>query len=434
MNPIKRAFLYVTRKRGKSLLLTSILFVVSTLVLCGLATLDAEDKKSTELRGATGTSFTVNRTESWGDGESGEQGNFSNYNKSELITDDMIDKIANTAGIKGYNAVYEAVLNLYDQNQKRYGNDPSTGQGAMGFRSYGSMDTQYSSYFLAREVALVEGRHISKEDENSVIISEDTAKKYGLKLGDKISAVNDPLNNDPYVELEVVGIFEVLADSEDVKDQWSMDAWYDYNTYAFVSMDSMKELLVNYQTDGPNKGYISADFYVNDPSQLDNVIQKVQEIDGIQWDSFEITANDKVYERTASSMSDISTLIQIMITVIVVISMGIVTLILTMWIKSRVKETGILMASGISKVSILFQHITEVGMIAIISFPLSYLYSNLVAGIVGEWLGKTGNIIVTSNHFSLVCGFGALLLIIAILVSCISTLRMKPKEILSKMD
>lgn len=130
-------------------------------------------------------------------------------------------------------------------------------------------------------------------------------------------------------------------------------------------------------------------------------------------------------------MSDISSLIRTLIIVIVLISMGIVTLILSMWLKGRIRETGILLAAGISRASILFQHILEVGMIAVISFPPSYLFSQAIASGIGGLFGKTG-VIVSAEHFELVCGLGSLFLAAAILVSCIPMLRLKPKEILSK--
>ena len=43
MNLMKRAYLYVFRKKRKSLLLLSVVFVISTLVICGLASMDAEE-------------------------------------------------------------------------------------------------------------------------------------------------------------------------------------------------------------------------------------------------------------------------------------------------------------------------------------------------------------------------------------------------------
>lgn len=431
MNACKRAFLYITRKRGKTLLLTLIILVISSLVLSGLAALDAEEKQSTDLRGATGTSFTVEREESWGNGNKNQNGE-AMANTSELISKDMLEKIAGVNGIKGYDAVYETVLQLYDKSRQPFKGGSKSGVSNQ-FRAYGSINTEYNSFFLANKLALAEGRHLTKDDKNGILISSDAAKKNGLKVGDKIQAVNDPQNKDPYIELEIIGIFDVIADQEDAKDKYSLDAWFNYFSYAFISMEATEDILVNYQTDGPNKGYISADFYVDDPQQLETLIQEVQKLDGINWKNFKVVANDKVYERAAGAMTDISSLIRTLILVIVIISMGIVTLILSMWVKSRIREKGILLAAGVSKASILFQHILEVGLIAAIGFPLSYLLSRGIAGGIGGLFGKTG-VEVTMEHFALVCGFGMLLLAAAIFISCVPMMRLKPKEILTKMS
>lgn len=47
---------------------------------------------------------------------------------------------------------------------------------------------------------------------------------------------------------------------------------------------------------------------------------------------------------------------------------------------------------------------------------------------------RAENVIVTPQHFVLVTAAGAGLLIIAVLVSCIPVMRMKPKAILSQME
>lgn len=431
MNACKRALLYITRKWGKTVVLTLIILVISSLILSGLASLDAEEKQSTDLRGATGTSFTVEREESWGNGKKNDNGEALS-NTSELISKDMVKKISGVNGIKGYDAAYETVLQLFDKSRQPI-QGGSNSNVSNQLRAYGSINTEYNSYFLANKLALAEGRHLTKEDKNGILISSDSAKKNGLKIGDKIQAANDPQNKDPYIELEIIGIYDVIADQEDAKDRYSMDAWFDYSSYAFISMDAMEDILVNYPTDGPNKGYISADFYVDDPQQLESIIGQVQKIDGINWKNFKIVANDKVYERAAGAMSDISSLIRTLILVIVIISMGIVTLILSMWVKSRIRETGILLAAGVSKASILFQHILEVGLVSLMGFPLSYLISREIAGGIGGLFGKTG-VQVTMEHFALVCGFGVLLLVAAIFISCIPMMRLKPKEILTKMS
>ena len=52
-----------------------------------------------------------------------------------------------------------------------------------------------------------------------------------------------------------------------------------------------------------------ANFYVSDAAQLDSVIAEVQKISSINWNNFNITANDEVYQNISSALSDTGTLI-----------------------------------------------------------------------------------------------------------------------------
>lgn len=440
MNLFRRAFLYITRKKSKSLLLFLIIFGISTLVLCGLAALDAEAKKSTELRGTTGSGFTLKTKEKWGE----ELSDGSRNAEWEPIKNQLIEKIMGIDDIKSFNASQHGTMVLYDDNDNIYKNDfnnkDDTNLWYMNtFQGNYCTSTEYSSLFLTRKLELVEGHHITESDKNVIIIGKKLADKLGLKVGDKVNGLVNPENNDPSVPLTIIGLFDVLIDEEDPSnkmDNMTLDDLYGgYSYYWFVDMAPMDTMLKNYidNEEQLKEGYQSVDFFVTDPKNLEQVIQNVQNNLGIDWDDFEIIANDEVYERVGNSMSDMSFLIRTMMIVIVVISVAIVTLILSVWVKSRMRETGILLAAGISKISILCQHILEVILLALCSFPLAFGCSQMIAGSIGDLFGKTG-VVVTLNHFLWVCGFGIILLIVAILVSCISTIRQKPKEILSKMS
>lgn len=96
---------------------------------------------------------------------------------------------------------------------------------------------------------------------------------------------------------------------------------------------------------------------------------------------------------------------------------------------------GILLAIGIAKPAVILQYTIETLLIAVVAFPLAYLSSKQVAGIFGTLFEKTAeNVIVTPQHFALVAISGTILLIIAVLASCIPAMRLKPKEILSQME
>ena len=174
---------------------------------------------------------------------------------------------------------------------------------------------------------------------------------------------------------------------------------------------------------------------MTDPKQLEVIIQQVQNIDSINWNNFQIIANDEVYQNISASLSNTDTLITTLIIVVTVVSMILIIVILSMSIRGRKRETGILLAVGIVKPAVILQYVLETLLIAVVAFPLAYLSGKQVAGTLGTLFGKAAeNVIVTPEHFMLVAIVGGILLVAAVLVSSISTMRLKPKQILSQME
>jgi len=412
--------------------------------------MDATKDTSAELRESTGTSFTMERN--LGTATRSNSGNNFVY-QQEFITDEMIEEIAKIDGIKGYNAKKEGLPDLQDVNGNNletivYTNwydDPILKYSTKAFASF---NTSYDSLFTSNKFELNEGRHITAEDENTAIISNDLAKKYNIKVGDKIKfalteefvavekekGTSDISVND--VEVEVIGIFNI---SSEQSDKQALAQYELYENYVFTDITFFKKLYSTWPLgmEELKEGYESVDFFVTDPAQLSSIMSEVSNISSINWDNFTLTANDEVFQQSASSMSNVEKLITTMLIVVVVISATIVTLILSMWLKSRVRETGILMAVGISKYKILLQHVLEVAVIAVFAFGLSYFASGMIAGNLGSILDSSisaGNVMVTVSNFILVCAVGTLILLLAIGISSIPVMRMKPREILSKMS
>ena len=71
---------------------------------------------------------------------------------------------------------------------------------------------------------------------------------------------------------------------------------------------------------------------------------------------------------------------------IIVVSIIILALILTLWGKARVHETGVFLSLGIKKGNILGQYIAEVLLIAVFAFAASGITSNMFAATVADTL------------------------------------------------
>lgn len=430
MNLGARAILYTVRKWKKTLLVFCLLLAITTLVLSGLAIADAQEKQAEEVRGTTGASFTVSRntaTGGWGSDGGG------SYSTQEYLTTDRMESIAAINGIEGYNASIRTILCLSDRQGQWLEQMEPTGHAIVDcqFYSYGCINSKYHSLFLSGAMVMCEGKMIDSSVKNGIVISKDIADKHDLKVGDTIQAVNSPFSDDKTMELEIVGLFEVVADKTDERNNYNESSYYEYTNNAFVSEAAMKKLLENYA----DVGYASADFFVTDPERLESIIHEVQKIHTINWNNFLITANDEVYQNISNALSDTGTLITTLIAVITAVSMVLIILILSMSVRSRKRETGILLAVGISKPAIVLQYVLETLLIAAAAFPLAYLSSRQAAGILGTLFGKTAeNVVVTSQHFTLAATVGSVLLIVSVLVSCIPVMRLKPKTILSQME
>lgn len=416
-----RAVLYTIRKWKKTLIIFFLLFLIVVLVLSGLAIANAQEKATEELRGTTGASFTVERDISTGGWTRG-------YSTQKFLTKDMIQKIATVDGIVGYDASLITLPRFFNDKKESLITEKN-----FSYYCYGSYNSQYHELFLSGRFELVGGSHITDDITNGVIISQQLADRNELKIGDTITGIYYPENNTPAVDMKIIGIFDVVADKDDEINMYDDASYYDYSNYIFCSMKAAESLLKGWGEEG--EGISEAYYYVSDAAQLDKVIKEVRNISSISWNNFKITANDEVYQNISSSISDTSTLITILIIVITVVSMMLIILILSMSMRSRKREIGILLAVGITKSAILLQYVLETMMIAVVAFPMAYVFSKQTAWIIGTLFGKTAaDVIVTLHSFVLVAIVGGILLIVAVALSCIPVMRFKPKEILSQME
>ena len=443
MNLLKRAGLYTLRSRGRTLLLFAVLLLAVTFVLSGFSVMEASENTYAALRGTTGASFTVERNLSTGSMNS--MGGGMSVIQQEFVTDAMLDEIRKVEGIKGYTAKEIGYYNLTDLSGNPYKMIYDTSLWDDTDLDYqanvmGSFFTEYDELFLSQAFQLTQGRHITDQDEDGIIISEDLAEKHGLSLGDRVliyrpNWVTGAVNaGDKSVEVEIVGMFRILASQED---RSSMAPYNIYENYIFAPMCVTKSLIDWVDDEAEREGYEYADFYVDDPEQLENIIRNVQEIDGINWNNFNVTVNDEVYERAAGSMSNTTILIRTLILVIVVISAGVVVLFLSFWLKSRLRETGILLAMGIPKTALAFQHMAETALIAVPAFGAAWFVSGWAAGWIADMFDPGIGAVaaaVSEGDFVRVCLGGALILSAAVLLSCIPVFRYKPREILSMME
>ena len=462
MSTLKRAFLYTMRKKTKTLILFLVLVTISTFILTGLSIYKAADDSALSLRQSVGGSIRLeldeNNRKNW-QYQQAAGGMLVDY-VGAPITDEDIQKIMSIDGIKAYNGLGDGSVFAKDFS---FISGFSFGAGSDYSRLPSVTDSEYFNFFTRKAFQLVEGRHIKEGDDHVVLISTAIAEKNALKLGDTITVqCCYDSGNYPDVSLTIIGIYAYEADNE-------------FNT---TSTDKRNRLIIDHKAmqEIMQRDVIQydngVDFYVDDPREMERIASQIKALD-LDWDSFTLTMDNSAYEAVASPLTAMQNLIVWLIVGCVAVSVGILILILSMWIKQRRHETGILLSVGISKSRILLQYTVEVLMIAVVAFGVSFFTSNLISQGVSdlifhqvsesqslpeielpddgtEYLDITGKYIpydtsnmemvesvevkVIPNHLLYIYVFGAFFVVLSVSAASITVIQMKPKKILSQMD
>lgn len=462
MSTLKRAFLYTMRKKTKTLILFLVLVTISTFILTGLSIYKAADDSALSLRQSVGGSIRLeldeNNRKNW-QYQQAAGGMLVDY-VGAPITDEDIQKIMSIDGIKAYNGLGDGSVFAKDFS---FISGFSFGAGSDYSRLPSVTDSEYFNFFTRKAFQLVEGRHIKEDDDHVVLISTAIAEKNALKLGDTITVqCCYDKGNYPDVSLTIIGIYAYEANNE------FNTTSTDKRNRLIIDHKAMQEIMQRDMIQYDN----GVDFYVDDPREMERIASQIKVLD-LDWDSFTLTMDNSAYEAVASPLTAMQNLIVWLIVGCVAVSVGILILILSMWIKQRRHETGILLSAGISKSRIILQYIVEVLMIAVVAFGLSFFTSHLISQGVSdlifhqvsesqplpeielpddgtEYLDITGQYIpydtsnvetlesvqvtVSPDYLLYIYIFGTLLIAFSVSAASISVIQMKPKKILSQMS
>ena len=156
------------------------------------------------------------------------------------------------------------------------------------------------------------------------------AKQNGLKIGDTIRTSKN-------LELEIVGLF-TPRELEDPNDR-------------VMTFDKIQNLIISdlasvvaYENSPSVQGFNELNVSVEDPQDMESIIAKVKEMKDVDWKGFEITLNNESFENAASSLQQLSSLMSTILIVVLVVSVAVLSLILTMWARTRIHETGVLLS------------------------------------------------------------------------------------------
>lgn len=449
----KRAGLYLLRKKGKAISVFLLIMVVSTFLISCFLLLNASEKLASDIRQSIGAAFYLRASTGVVSNENGEMTVTENHIR---ITDNEIKQIQSCGDIAYHNPInygYAKGEQLAFIHGEKHTEDNNMGQ--IISLHYSALETG----FVDEVLFLKAGRHITEADTNSILISSAVASANDLSVGDKIVLSSSELGeaDGEYIdvwsgerkktEVMIVGIYDILQADANI----TATAGRQENRI-YASIDVLTQLGAS----EPSVYTGEVGFYVTDPRALDEIVSKVQQIERIDWETHFIRTNDFQYSKIADGLLSLGDLIKILLVCVSVVSAAILTLILTLRIRGRIPEAGILLGAGISKQEIIKQFLLEVMIVTAAAFLFSYAASFGISHSLGNHLladfqPNLINAATLENGMNdvgyidsyLTLGVGKTLLIygcqfiivvLSVLLSSASILKLKPREILTKMS
>ena len=451
MGSFKRAVLYITRKKKKSILMFFILFCIATAVLSGISI-----KKATSIARQNSSKETANTFEI--------QNNLAT-NFTGTMPESLVNKVSKVNGIKNYDASVQGIGLVFKQLQNVEPKNNTVQYTDKQYKNLFPVEahkfTEYDTKFMSKSFRLVEGRHLVEGDKNKVLVHKALAEKNNLKVGDRIIGTKDSLHYKASkdapseYDLEIVGIFE----SQNT-DRMGSKLEIPEN----LILSDMNTLNALYGYSKGNSQYTSAVFNTN--KNVDDVISDVNKIQE-NWSLYNISKSDDTFLALSKSFDSLEKIVNMLLIGSIIVGIIVLSLVLAFWIQGRIHETGILLSIGVGKFKIISQYIIELLLISVLAFGTSYFSSKMISqnigdamvsqaskqavqevqqGFGGMSLGYDANtslatqtvdgidVDVSLKEVLYVYAIGATIIISSVMISSSSIIRLKPKEILSKMS
>ena len=309
-------------------------------------------------------------------------------------------------------------------------------------------DSQLLDVFREEEYTLLAGRHIQPEDQGAILISAELAAENGLSVGDSVTLTHAGLGQQDgeyldtipektaFAQVEIVGIFQCggAAGSGDTPTAGK----------AVNHIYGDSGLLVRLQEQQPGLFEGELTFYIADPLELDALLERVEALSSIDWDNHILRGNDFQYQQIAGPLQNLQSLAAALTALTCGIGFGILALLLLLRLRARVHEAGAYLSLGRPKGEILGQFALEAVALLVLGFLLALLLWALCCGgvnrlLFGSLAQEAGAEALANYLRPNILGAGALLagegaaVLLAVLAASGAILRLKPKEILSKL-
>ena len=400
----KRSFLYLIRKRTKSILLLLIFLLVNSMILSTNMILHATERTEAAMQEKTKAKVVCDAADT-----------------ANMITDKEAEKIENLANVTSVNRLGQQSAYLTDLTPVTASDSTEQDNLKVSLQSFDDMETD--SPFEDQSYRFTDGELITPETQYGAVINAGFADANGLQIGDQISFETE---NGKTVTVKVIG--EYLAGNESRQNKSTL-AVYRVENQIYIDNTAYLELF--------GDGFYKVSAYTGQPDLLGSLAGEVQDI---LQDKAEVTTSDALYRQMKAPLTQITRVVELMRMLTFITGTVIVSLLLCMWMRSRQKEMAVFLSMGERKFNIFLQALLEAAVLFLITMAgactlgllaAKALQSILLASVTTD---ISLDISLQFADIALLLGIGSAVVVIAVLVSLVPVIRANPKDILSRME
>ncbi|MDL4843155.1 ABC transporter permease [Aquibacillus rhizosphaerae] len=413
MNFFKRAILSITRKKGKSIILLAVIFILGNLISGAISIQQATGNVETTIKEKLGTAATVEL-----DYEAIEKMDESEMMELEIeeLDLELIKQIGELSYVKYYD--FSTSTYLGSETIKSYQGEGMEEEEVM--YEGPSMDFMLKGINHAPIIdleeekgKLVDGRVFTPEEvENGApvaVISKKLAELNNLHVGDNFTLINevysfdesngeDKLVTSRDLVLEVIGLFEPKAVKNDAEE--SEEGMYDFMDIEYQNTIYVANEVVSSEMRYNMEEYMKVDeemaaamgeeeitdyytplFVLNKPEDTEAFEEEVQPL---LPQYYKVTNASDQYDSIAAPVESMSKLSGYVLLVAVIATILIIGLVVLLFLRDRKRELGIYLSLGERRSRVVGQIVIEVMIVAVIGISLSLFSGNLLAQSVSD--------------------------------------------------
>jgi putative ABC transport system permease protein len=372
---MKHAFLSIVRKPLKAIIVFIILFIVNGLIFTGIIIQNSVRSSKEYVRKELGAivELKVNYPKAMKDGLS-----FEDFESKLKLSPILAKEVAKDNRVKDlYITGYASAKNENLKSAIGTGNS-SEGMGVIS-AAVGTLGGEQGSFnligssidvpleFTDGTIQLTQGRYRDQTDEgkDTLYISEEFAAKNNLAVGDFID-LTSTVDSQAY-PFEIIGIFS--GSPEYLVDEMK------------TSLDSIEKL----SAVGEGEADIaSVKFMLQDPLEVENFIKQHENL--LPNEYIELYSNDNEYKTLTRPLELVDTIITLLLIIVFIAGAIIMMAIITMFIKERRFEIGLLLSNGEGKLKILSQFIVEILLVSFLAFGGAAGVSKFTSDFTASWI------------------------------------------------